>query len=77
MLVSCQEYMMYKKKDAKFFFKMFIDILVGFFALYLSWNSNTKLGLNVPIKIFYGLFAYLFSYLYILFYVVFIYGSRK
>jgi len=47
---------------------MIMELLVGVIAVYLSWTCNTKAGIEVPMKIFYALFAYVFGILYLLYY---------
>lgn len=47
-----------------------ISILVGSFALYLSWSCNTALGYHVILKILFGFFAFLFGLVYIVLYII-------
>lgn len=46
------------------------SLLVGIFAVYLSWNCNTVEGVSVPLKVLYAFFAFLFGPLYLIFYAI-------
>lgn len=47
-----------------------ISLLVGLFALYLSWSCNTALGYHIVLKIIFGFFAFLFGLVYIVLYII-------
>lgn len=46
-------------------------LLIGIFAVYLSWTCNTKQALSTGSKVFYGFFAFLDNITYILNYYIF------
>lgn len=50
-------------------------LIISIFAFYLSWDCNTLRGLSLPVKMFYGFFAFMFGSLYLLFYIIFINGT--
>lgn len=45
-----------------------LGILIGVYAVYLSWSCNTKQGVTVIPKIIYGVFAWIFGTLYLILY---------
>jgi hydrogenase-4 membrane subunit HyfE len=48
-----------------------LNLAIMFYAGYLSWECNTKLGKSVPLKVMFALFAALFGLFYLLMYYLF------
>lgn len=48
-----------------------VSIIVGCFAVYLSWTCNTAMGVNVVLKIVFAFFAFIFGIIYLIFYLIF------
>lgn len=50
---------------------MTVNLMIGSFAVYLSWSCNTAAGTGTGLKIFFAFFAFLFGFLYLIFYAIF------
>lgn len=48
--------------------RIVVMILLGAWAAYLSWTTNTRVGYTVPVKILCSLVAALFGGIYLIFY---------
>jgi hypothetical protein len=44
---------------------LLVSVLLGIYAAYLSWTSNTELGIHVGVKAVYAFFAFLFGMIYL------------
>jgi len=49
-----------------------IGICVGAYAAYLSWQCNTAIGTNMPLKVLFAVLAYIFGFLYLICYYIFL-----
>lgn len=49
---------------------MVIGLLIGIYAVYLSWSCNTAAGVSTGLKILFAFFAFLFGTLYLIFYLL-------
>ena len=54
-----------------------ISVVIGLYAVYLSWSCNSALGLGTGLKLLYALFAFIFGLLYLIFYLIFRAGTCK
>ena len=52
-----------------------ISILIGLFAIYLSWTCNSTMNYNTVLKVIYAFFAYFFGIIYIILYMIMRYDT--
>ena len=51
-----------------------LGIVIGVYAIYVSWTCNSASGISVPLKVFYAFFAYVFGLLYLILHFIFVGG---
>ena len=49
-----------------------IGICIGAYAAYLSWQCNTAIGTNMPLKVLFAVLAYIFGFFYLICYFIFL-----
>ena len=47
-----------------------IGTVVSLFAAWLSWTCNTRMGMDVAVKVVWAVLAYIFGFLYLIYYAL-------
>lgn len=52
-----------------------VSVAIGVLAAYLSWDCNTKAGVNTGLRILFAFLAFIFGIIYIVLYLIFLQGK--
>ena len=47
-----------------------LGVVIGLYAVYLSWQCNSKLNYNIFLKVIFAVFAYIFGLTYLILYLI-------
>lgn len=59
-----------KNSDVNIGFSFFLSILIGFFAVYLSWRCNTASDMHTMEKIIWAFLSFVFSIPFLIYYML-------